>query len=483
MVHEELAQELRRSLARRAALDRLVSLRLAQFFAKAQRYLAAFTLYRSFDPKRALGVAYRAATQATREGRFASGVPPLQFIVIEKSKAGERLDLALALISLSQAQEIIGDLSNAHSTLEQAEALGNEIDDPDLKQHIEDQKLIRRARHQLKPTDLEALRKLRQRYRDEGRISDSARLAAEEGSILISIGEHEQSAEVLRDARDGFLEIGDSYGVYIATRNLITSLNMIEGGQSEAEQLLQSLQADGESQHQLRERAWICNMLARRYRIDKRLDDAISSAEEAIKIGKQLEDPYVVALNRIGLGNALREKGDLKAALDSFKECGKEAQSIDRKEIDGLASRLAASVLVQQAEDGAPYLRPQLYSEAEQFATYVIGLLKGSIAEVQVAEALDCRGDARFGLGRKTEAFADFAESAKLFLGFDEYRAIKGLQILSRNLDLNSPVQAMQILLSAVPDATPASDSSPWAILLNFIQESIAKAHPEAVGI
>ncbi len=482
LVHEELAQELRRSLARRAALERLVSLRLAQFFSRAKRYLAAFTLYQSFDPKRALGVAYRGAVQAAREGRFASSVSPLQFIVRAKEKAGERLDLALALVSLSQTQEITGDLSSARSSLDRAEAIGNEINDPDLHQYIEDQKLIRRVRHQLQPADLEALRRLRQRYREEGRIADSARLAAEEGSILISIGEHEKSTAVLREARAGFSEIGDSYGLYIATRNLIGSLNMIEGGESEAEELLRSLQDDGDS-HELRERAWMCNILARRYRLDNRLDDAVSAAKEAIDIGKQLNDPHVVALNRIGLGNALRQKGDLKGALDCFRECGKEAQSIDRKEIDGLASRLAATVLVDLAEESAPYLRPQLYGEAEQFATYVIGLLKGSIAEVQAAEAFDCRGDARFGLGRKVEALADFAEAAKLFLRFDEHRALRILQTISRNLDLNDPTLVMKILLSALPEAAPTSDSSPWVKLLNFIQESITKAHPEAVGI
>lgn len=482
LVHEKLAEELRRSLSRRAALERLVSLRLAQFFSKAKRYLAAFTLYQSFDPKRALGVAYRGAVQATREGRFASSVSPLQFIVRAKEKGGERLDLAFALVSLSQTQEIIGDLSGARSSLDRAEAIGNELDDSDLRQFIEDRRLIWRVRHQLQPSDLEALSKLRQRYRQEGRISESARLAAEEGSILISIGEHEKSATVFREARAGFSEVGDSYGVYLATRNLIGSLNMIEGGQSEAEQLLRSLQDDGDSP-ELRERAWMCNILARRYRLDKRLDDAVSAATEAIDIGKRLNDPYITALNRIGLGNALRQKGDLKGALDSFRECGKEAQSIDRKEIDGLASRLVASVLVDLAEDSAPYLRPQLYSEAEQFATYVIGLLKGSIAEVQVAEAFDCRGDARFGLGRKTEAFADFAEAAKIFFRLDENRSLDILQTLSRNLDINDPMLVMKTLLSAVPDAVPISDSSPWVKLLNFVQESITKAHPEAVGI
>ena len=85
---------------------------------------------------------------------------------------------------------------------------------------------------------------------------------------------------------------------------------------NEAEQLLQSIEGQTQGLGQLRERAWMCNILARRYRLDGLLDNAVTVAQEAIDIGGRLGDPYVVALNRIGLGNALRAKGDLRAALE-----------------------------------------------------------------------------------------------------------------------------------------------------------------------
>ncbi|MEH2480560.1 tetratricopeptide (TPR) repeat protein [Nitrobacteraceae bacterium AZCC 2146] len=482
-VHDEISRELRLALSRRPALERFVSQRLAQFFAKARRYLAAFNLYRSFDQPKALRAAYRAAMQATQEGRFALGIPPLQFIADNKRVSGERLDLVIALISLSQAEDTVGRTEGANTTLDEAESIAREVGDPDLLQTVADQKLIKRVRHQLRPDDLAALRAVRQRYAEAGRIADSARLAVEEGAILISIGDHENAVLVLREALTGFQKTGDNYGVYIASRNLIAALNMVDGGQLEAERLLQSLQDGGAYRNQQRERAWMCNILARRYRLNNRLDDAIEAAQEAISLGGQLNDPYVIALNRIGLGNALREKGDLSGALEQFQECGKEAQSIDRKEIDGLASRLASSVLVQQAEEGAPYLRPKLYGEAEAFATHVIGLLRGSIAEVQVAEAFDSRGDARLGLGRKTEALADYAESSKLFFGFDEDRALRLLHFLARNCDIDQPLETMNVMLSAIPNgALPASDD-PWIRLIALIEESVIKGHPEATSL
>ncbi|WP_159008527.1 DUF4062 domain-containing protein [Bradyrhizobium sp. S69] len=482
LVHEEISRELRLSLARRPALERFVSQRLAQFFFKTKRYLAAFNLYRSFDRPRAIRVAYRAAFQATREGRFGLAIPPLQFIADSKQASGERLNLAVALIALSQAQDVVGMTADASASLDQADHIANEIGDADFIQSVADQKLIRRVRHELRPEDLEALQAVRRRYTEAGRISDSARLAAEEGSILISIGDHENSVPVLREALEAFQEIGDNYGIYIASRNLISSLNMRDGGQIEAERLLQSLEDGAEYRNEKRERAWMCNILARRYRLDGRLGEAAAAAQEAIDIGKELADPYVTALNRIGLGNALREKGDLNGALEAFRECGKEAQSIDRKEIDGLASRLAASVLVEQAEEGAPYLRPKLYREAEIFATHVIGLLRGSIAEVQVAEAFDSRGDARLGLGRKAEALADFAESTKLFFAFDERRALHLLHFLARNCNIDQPLEAMSTMLNALPEGVPPSDSDPWIILIALIEQSVMRGHPEVIG-
>ena len=67
----------------------------------------------------------------------------------------------------------------------------------------------------------------------------------------------------------------------------------------------------------------MCNILTRRYRIDGRLEEAVTAAQEAIEIGHKLKDPYLVALNRIGLGNALREKGDLEGALKCCRKAAK----------------------------------------------------------------------------------------------------------------------------------------------------------------
>jgi tetratricopeptide (TPR) repeat protein len=325
-VHDVTANDLRASLATRTALHKFVSLRLAQFFVRTKRYKAAFDLYRQFDHRKALSAAHRAASQAAVEERLGHTIAPLEFIADAKRNAGERLSLAITLLSLAQAYDAVGKTSESAAALAEAETVGTQINDETLLQLIRDQRLIGRVRRELRPTDLTGLREVRERYKREAQLADSARLAVEEGAILISVGEHEASIPILREARTDFLAVEDTYGVYVATRNLIGSLNMVDGGQNEAEQLLQGIQGQSQGLGQLRERAWMCNILARRYRLDGLLDKAVAVAQEAIDIGGRLGDPYVTALNRIGLGNALRQKGELAAALASFKECGREAQ-------------------------------------------------------------------------------------------------------------------------------------------------------------
>lgn len=482
--HDEIADDLRESLLRRPALRKFVSLRLAQFFAKARRYLPAFALYQEFDAKRALQMAYRAASQASVEGRFALALRPTEFIVSERRASGHRLELATSLIALSQAYEIVGNRTASKTAIEEAERIGNELEDADLKQAVADQKLVRKVRYDLRPEDFAALAEIRQRYKALGRLSDSARLANEEGAILISIGQESKAVPVLREAREDFLKLDDQYGVYVATRNLIASLNMRTDGQNEAEKLLRSLEKSPSDGARVRERAWMCNILARRYRLDGRLEDAVAVAREAIEIGEKIGDPYVVALNRIGLGNALREKGDLDAALEEYQRCGKEARAISRTEIDGLASRLASSVLLEKVEHVALYLRPQLHNQAETLATYVIELLSGSIAEMQVALAYDCRGDARWGLGRKNEARFDWAASARVYLKLDPDDALNQLNSLARNLDLEKrPIETMQVMLSTLPDVSPPVADDPWFLLISMLGEGIARGHPRGTGV
>lgn len=481
LVHEDFTQELRQALARRAGLHRFVLQRLGLRFAKSRRYAAAFKAYQTFDAPRALANARRAAWQASSEGRFTHSIEPFQYIIDAQRREGERTGLALTLLALAQAFDASGDHKRAIAAIDEATQIGDALQDDDLRQIVSDQRLIRRVRQELRPDDLAALRKVRARYEEEGRSADASRLAIEESVVLISVHRYDEAIAILRKAKSTFEWSGDRYGVQVAIQNLITCLNMIEGGAFEAEQLLTELESTSTSLGRLRRRAWMCNMLTRRYRRDSQLDLAIATAREAIEIATKLEDRYLAALNRIGLGNALRQSGNLQGAIDAFKEASREASSIKNISTDGLATRLLADTLVQMAEEGAPLYRSKLYGEAEQFATYSIGLLRDSIADDHHASALESRGDARCGLGRKDEGFDDFAEAARLFASYSPDDARRLIRNLVANIDLERPDKSLDWYEKALCGQT-TNGSHPSTRLVNLVRQTLCLAPTKAVA-
>jgi tetratricopeptide (TPR) repeat protein len=257
---------------------------------------------------------------------------------------------------------------------------------------------------------------------------------------------------------------------------------MLEGGRAEAEHLLRELEGDDYGFDKLRERAWICNILARRYRYDGRLDDAVAAAQEAIDIGRNLGDPYLVALNRVALGNALDQKDDLSGALECFKESSREARAIKRPEMETLASRRAADVLVQMADKAAPLYRAKLYGEAESFATYALGLARGSIAEHDAGIALETRADARGGLERKAEADADYAAAARIFSPTHEDDAARIIRHMVANIDLNRPKETIESLMAAIVDPAQPRPKDLWELLVALLRQVLLQAPRKSVG-
>ncbi len=480
VVHEEYAQELREALSKRSGLHRFVLQRLGLHLARSRRYEAAFQAYRVFDPPRALASARRASWQASSEGRFTQSIEPFRYITESLRNEGERTELALTLLALAQAYDASGDHKSALAALDEAAQIAESLQDEELRQIVSDQRLVRRVRQELKPDDLAALRGIRARYESEGRSADAARLEIEESVVLIAVHRYDEAITILRKARETFDASGDRYGVQVATQNLITCLNMVEGGAAEAEKLLAELESTASTLGRFRRRAWICNILTRRYRRDGQLEQAIATAREAVEIATKLDDKYLAALNRIGLGNALRESGDLQAASESFKEASREANAIKNISIDGLASRLLADTLVQMAEEGAPLYRSKFYGEAEQFATYAVGLLRGSIADDHHASALESRGDARCGLGRKDDGFDDYAEAARLFASHSPDDANRLIRNLVANIDLERPDKSIDWFEKSLSEHTTAG-SYPSTRLVNMVRQTLSRAPTKAV--
>lgn len=483
IVHDELTLDLRAALSERKGLDRFVSLRLGQLFTETRRHLSAFLVFRPFDPEKALTSAQRAARQMALEGRLAQSIPALEFVADYHRENGMRVQLAFDLLALHQTYDVAGRPDQAKRLLEEARETAKAAEDKDLLQLIEDQILVQRVRHHLSPADLAALREIRKRYIEDGREQEAARLAIEESVILISINDGRSAVPILREALATFEKCGDRYGVNIALRNLVTSLSMTPDGRAEAEKYLSTLDESRISKDRKRERAWICNMLARRYRLDGLPDESLAVASEAVSLGEELGDKILVALNRIGVGNAQRDKGLLKVALETYKKASAENQVLKRKDSEALACRLAADTLVKLAQAAAPYQRPRMYSEAEIFSTHAIGLLHESISKLNLAEAFDTRGNARMGLGKKEEAFADFAASAKEFASVEAERSAYAIRELLLNIDLGNPSAVTKLVAACLDETEVMVDSTdPFEQIIAVMKKTLKAAPKGAVG-
>ena len=209
VVHEEYAKELREALSKRVALHRFVLQRLGSHLAKSRRYAAAFHAYRIFDPSRALASARRASWQASSEGKFAQSIEPFQYIASTLGHGGERDRTSAYSSGACPSVRRFGQPEIGPGITRQGGRIADVLQDNELRQIISDQRLIRRVRQDLKPEDLDALRKVRERYEGESRNADAARLAIEESVVLISVHRYEDAITILRKAKDAFDASGD----------------------------------------------------------------------------------------------------------------------------------------------------------------------------------------------------------------------------------------------------------------------------------
>lgn len=138
--------------------------------------------------------------------------------------------------------------------------------------------------------------------------------------------------------------MGDSYSISLARRNLATALSAATGREEKLERLLKEFREPQNIGRGQRERAWLCNVMVRRFRRAKRLPEAMEYAKEAIQIGAELGDGSVVAMNHLNLGNVYRDEGKLKEALREYQESSNRAKVLGDLELEAMATRLSSAV-------------------------------------------------------------------------------------------------------------------------------------------
>jgi len=413
-IHESLREQIEQHVVGRLQLHGLLVDRLSNRLARTGRSWAAFSLRRVEATERVARLANRAVSEAVFSGSTRHLTDALDYLVDYYRSRRERGRLVSVLMAMGEARANQGRASAAKLLLQEGREVAEQIGDREAEETIEILQASLDLRRSASAGALARVQALRLRAEAAGRIDREGRLLLDEGVAYLSVNDTDASVPLFRRAREIFERLRDGYGFEIASRNLIASLSMSKGGRAEAEALradLDSVESDSP-----RHRAWLCNLDVPRLRVEGKYEEAETLAREAIAIGSELGDDYLVAINQIMLGNVLRDAGNLDGARAAYAEGGKLGQSISRLDIEGRSSRLLAAVDNQAAGGAKGQEKRALAARAEQYATHAAGLLAESFAWVEQAFALEERGDALRLQARDREAMTDYARAVAGYL-------------------------------------------------------------------
>ena len=427
-VHESLREEVGQLVLERPQLHGLIVDRLSNRLARTGRSWAAFNLRRSEMSERVARLANRAVSEAVFSGSTRHLTDSLDYLVNYYRSRSEMGRLVSVLIALAEARANQGRGSEAELLLREAHDTAAQVGDHEAGEMIELLQASIDLRRSASAAALDRVRSLRDRAREQGRKDREGRLLIDEGVAYLSVNDTDSAVPVFRCARKIFAELEDGYGLEIATRNLITSLTLSQDGRSEAEADALRAPLFVDEHDSPRRRAWLCNLEIPRLRIEKSFGEAEALAREAIGIGEQLGDSYLIAINQISLGNVLRDAGDLEGARMAYVEGARLGQSISRRDIEGRSSRLLAAVDNQAAEMVEGDDKRTLAARAQHYATHAAGLMAESFAWVEQASALEERGDAHRFQGHCRDAMFDYALAIRGYLRGDDLGEAERLQ-------------------------------------------------------
>ena len=403
LVHEHLRETVAAELRQDSTRLAFFASRLGRYFEKCEDHVAAFHVYVGGKEQRhADRVVGPAAHQAALMG---GGAPAVAIFRRQADLAAQR---GSAQIELHASLALAGALRQTGATQEARRALDRARGVADA--HPDDFGILR-----VKET--EAALGADDRSRSE-RIGDLKRLrelcvqrddlfsAARVGTLLIveyiSGGEHRKAADLGREIVGWFEEVGDEYGRRIARLNLASALSGISGEEEEAAALAQELEQEIVPGKYPRERAVICNYLARSLRMEEP-ERAVEYALEAIGIGEELHDAHVIAINRTTVGNICRDQGKSKEALLEYHRASAAAGRGVRRDSEASATELIASVYNDQGEHGLALLHAQHAA--------ALGRMIGD--QELIARAEEERARAHRGLRELQQAIAAYAAAAK----------------------------------------------------------------------
>ena len=354
--------------------------RLRKWFFDNRDYVAAFSSLDSAGFPTSPNLLEMAGRQAAVTGDFRMAIRILKAqIKLAESSFDTTRERHLSLY-LAHALSLSGRVDQALDMVDRAAAMPGETDPPF---NISELKATIGA---LGGGDRQAFEELlakQESYRRDGNLWDAARLSVDLSVYYVRQNEPEKAADEAKFAMEVFTTHQDNCGFRIARGNYLSAISSLPGKTIERDNLIEEIES--ETEQQPRQRALLCNVLARGARERGDTSGAKVYALEAIEIGRDIGDHAIVCNNLINLGNSYRAEENWESAIAQYEAADKLAHESQLVLSEAAAQELLASVF-NRKRDG---------ERALHHANYAISIARGtshrieSNATEQLAEAYE----------------------------------------------------------------------------------------------
>jgi len=456
VMHSNIAVSITNEIRKSPQLHRFFLNRLVLLMEESKYYRHAYELTKEIGGSNASKYVARAIREAIQLGDWRAGVPLIDQLISEAINTESKSEAFNLMLSLVYPLELMGDVDRAEEILKRAKPMASELGESEL-QVLEEVELSSRVRRAMFTSDIEDLKKVYHQYSEQDKIWDQARVGLELSAIYINAKNYEAAENILRPTLSIFEELEDEYGIDLAQKNLASTLLEISGKTGEAESLIALISARSDDQQDSRrQRAWLCNIYARRLRSSRRYDEAEEMAKEAVEIATELGDESLRALNLINLGNVYRDGNHPLTAANAYNEAAATAKKCSRIDIESNATSLVAGIYNDFEEMGDTKL--DRAERAKFFAQYAVGLVRDTIN-------YDTFSHASWELSEAFETLGNIENAARAM--FD---AVFALRMVSKKERISQMLRRATEL--SLPDHV--------GIYLNGIADSLCVDHPDS---
>ncbi len=407
--HQHLQTTIRAYLQGFPARHAYYAAQLGKRFVESADFSAAFFVFDRAGLPDASRVIARASFEAGQQGDYGTLVRLLRRRVGLLEGQGLSRQLCAVTIALAHAEDGAGEADLAEKRWRQAKTMAEQLGDASLQLRIRAALASRQALSVGSPDSIRELASLRDEVLGANEDWMGANIALDLSTIFLRLASEKEAAENATIAGERFAAIGDTYGAQLARRNLAAALSQVPERREEARTLAEEFtQADATGSKRMQ--AFKCNLLFMAARRRGENDAARALALEALALGGDLKDVWVIITNTINLANVERDLGKTSEALPLYDRVAQIAQNSGLRTTEAIASRHAAQVHNQTRN----------FELAKNYANHAAGLLRASAATVEFSIALEERGDAESGLGDRASASRTYLDAAKVLQGPDE---------------------------------------------------------------